>query len=185
MVGRNDVVPPALLVQAEEGAWALGVVVVGDAKRDCGAHPREAVDKHAEQRAVAEELGGSLGYADAARAVSRGARRTLVAHGDAAYHEWGAGATGMGGAERLWSVRDAGERAHGYGFDAGMRVVAELGYGLNAFRGRNTMTPSSGLASAQAGAICASAWAGRSSRRYASPSRRRGAGRCRPTTGCG
>ena len=56
----------------------------------------------------------------------------------------------MGGAERLWSVRDTGERAHGYGFGAGMRVAAELGYGLNAFRGRSTMTPSSGLASARA-----------------------------------
>ena len=66
--------------------------------------------------------------------------RTLGAHGDAAYREWGAGATvrlepgmarrdlalslspewgaaGMGGAERLWSVRDAGELAHGYRFD--------------------------------------------------------------------
>ena len=40
------------------------------------------------------ELGGSLGYADAARGLSVVARgRTLVAHGEAAYHEWGAGAS--------------------------------------------------------------------------------------------
>ena len=33
------------------------------------------------------------------------------------------------------------ELAHGYGFDAGMRLVAELGDGMNAFRWRGTMTP--------------------------------------------
>ena len=95
------------------------------------------------------EFGGSLGYAD-------------VARGDAAYRKWCAsatvrldpgtagrmtlslspewGAAGVGAAERLWSVRDAGDLAHGYGFDAGMRLAAESGYGLNAFRGRGTMT---------------------------------------------
>ena len=90
--------------------------------------------------------------------------RTRVAHRDAAYRAWGTdvtvcldpgtagrsltlplspewGVAGLGvAAERLWWVRDAGELAHGYGFDAGMRLVAELGYGLNAFRGRGTMT---------------------------------------------
>ena len=53
VVGGDDVVPPALLVEAEERAWALGVVV-GDAKRDRGAHAREAVDEHAEEGAVAK-----------------------------------------------------------------------------------------------------------------------------------
>ena len=43
VVGRDDVVPSPLLVEAEERARALGVVV-GDAKRDRGAHPRETVD---------------------------------------------------------------------------------------------------------------------------------------------
>ena len=90
--------------------------------------------------------------------------RTLVAHGDATYREWRAsasvrldpgaaarglslslspewGAAGMGGAEPLWTVRDAGELAHGCGFDAGMRLRADVGYGLDAFRGRGTVTP--------------------------------------------
>ena len=90
--------------------------------------------------------------------------RTLVAHGDATYREWGAsasvrldpgaaarglslslcpewGAAGMGGAEPLWTVRDAGELAQGCGFDAGMRLRADVDYGLDAFRGRGTVTP--------------------------------------------
>ena len=37
------------------------------------------------------------------------------------------------------------ELAHGYGFDAGMRLVAELGDGMNAFRWRGTMTPFLGM----------------------------------------
>ena len=53
VVGGDDVVAPALLVEAEERARALGVVV-GDAKRDRGAHAREAVDEHAEEGAVAK-----------------------------------------------------------------------------------------------------------------------------------
>ena len=76
-------------------------------------------------------LGGSPGYADAARGLSVVVRgRTLIAYGDAAYREWGAGATvrldsgtagrglnlslspewgaaGAGSAERLWSIWDA------------------------------------------------------------------------------
>ena len=54
MVSRNHVVAPALLVEAERTRAVPGCVVVGDPKRDRGAHPREAVDEHAEQRAVAE-----------------------------------------------------------------------------------------------------------------------------------
>ena len=44
VVGGNQVVPPALLVEPEERPSPLGVVV-GDAKRDCGAPPREAGDE--------------------------------------------------------------------------------------------------------------------------------------------
>ena len=54
-------------------------------------------------------------------------------------------------AMRLWSVRDSSELAHGYGFDEGMRLAAELGYGLNAFRGRGTMTPFLGTRSRAGG----------------------------------
>ena len=51
VVGRDDVVAPALLVEPEERPSPLGVVV-GDAKRDRGAHAREAVDEDAEEGAV-------------------------------------------------------------------------------------------------------------------------------------
>ena len=53
MVGGDHVVPPALLVEPEERARPLGVVV-GDPERDGGAHSREAVDEDAEERAVAK-----------------------------------------------------------------------------------------------------------------------------------
>ena len=114
------------------------------------------------------DLGGSLRYADAALGLTAEASgRYLVAHEDAAYREWGAsasvridpgtpgrgltlsvmpswGASATGGAERLWSVRDARGLA-GYGFDAAMRLRADVGYGLSAFRGRGAVTPFLGL----------------------------------------
>ena len=117
------------------------------------------------------DLGGSLRYADAALGLTAEASgRYLVTHEDAAYREWGAsasvridpgtpgrgltlsvmpswGASATGGAERLWSVRDARGLA-GYGFDAAMRLRADVGYGLSAFRGRGAVTPFLGLSTA-------------------------------------
>ena len=117
------------------------------------------------------DLGGSLRYADAALGLTAEASgRYLVAHEDAAYREWGAsasvridpgtpgrgltlsvmpswGASATGGAERLWSVRDARGLA-GHGFDAAMRLRADVGYGLSAFRGRGAVTPFLGLSTA-------------------------------------
>ena len=114
------------------------------------------------------DLGGSLRYADAALGLTAEASgRYLVAHEDAAYREWGAsasvridpgaagrgltlsvmpswGASATGGAERLWSVRDARGLA-GRGFDAAMRLRADVGYGLSAFRGMGAVTPFLGL----------------------------------------
>ena len=114
------------------------------------------------------DLGGSLRYADAALGLTaEAAGRYLVAHEDAAYREWGAsasvridpgapgrgltlsvtpswGASATGGAERLWSVRDARGLA-GHGFDAAMRLRADVGYGLSAFRGMGAATPFLGL----------------------------------------
>ena len=114
------------------------------------------------------DLGGSLRYADAALGLTvDAAGRYLVAHEDAAYREWGAsasvridpgtpgrglalsvtpswGAAASGGAERLWSVRDARGLA-GHGFDAAMRLRADVGYGLSAFRGKGAATPFLGL----------------------------------------
>ena len=89
------------------------------------------------------DLGGSLRYADAALGLTAEAGgRYLAAHEDAGYREWGADAAG--GAERLWSARDARGLA-GHGFDAAMRLRAEVGYGLPAFRGRGGVTPFAGV----------------------------------------
>ena len=117
------------------------------------------------------DLGGSLRYADAALGLTAEASgRYLAAHGDDAYREWGAsasvridpgtpgrgltlavtpswGAAATGGAGRLWSVRDARGLA-GRGFDAAMRLRAEVGYGLAAFRGKGAVTPFAGLSMA-------------------------------------
>ena len=119
------------------------------------------------------DLGGSLRYADAALGLTvQMSGRYLVAHEDDAYREWGAsasvridpgapgrgltlsvtpawGASATGGAERLWSVRDA-RGLGGHGFDAAMRLRAEVGYGLEAFRGAGSVTPFAGLSMAGA-----------------------------------
>ena len=52
MVGGDDVVAPAFLVETEERARPLGVVI-GYAHGDRGRDTREAIDQHAEERAVA------------------------------------------------------------------------------------------------------------------------------------
>ena len=114
------------------------------------------------------DLGGSLRYADAALGLTAEAGgRYLAAHEDAGYREWGAsasiridpgvagrgltlsvapswGAAAAGGAERLWSARDA-RGLSGHGFDTAMRLQAEVGYGLSAFRGRGAAMPFAGL----------------------------------------
>ena len=114
------------------------------------------------------DLGGSLRYADAALGLTAEAGgRYLAAHEDAGYREWGAsasiridpgvagrgltlsvapswGADAAGGAERLWSARDA-RGLSGYGFDTAMRLQAQVGYGFSAFRGKGSMTPFAAL----------------------------------------
>ena len=92
--------------------------------------------------------------------------RTLIAHEDSDYREWGAGgsvgldpgASGRGlsltlapvwgtpssGVERLWSVRDAAGLVPGSEFEATRRFNTELGYGLGAPRGLGLVTPYAG-----------------------------------------
>ena len=114
------------------------------------------------------DLGGSLRYADAALGLTVDAGgRYLAAHEDDAYREWGAsasirldpgtpgrgltlsvmpswGAAATGGAERLWSAHDARGLA-GRGFDAAMRLRADIGYGLPAFGRRGAAMPFAGM----------------------------------------
>ena len=114
------------------------------------------------------ELGGRVAYEDPDTGLGVEARvRTLVAHEDSEYHEWGAsGAVRLspgergrglsfslspawgaaaGGVERLWSARDARGLSPGAGFEAGQRLDGELGYGLAAFGNRFTGTPNVGF----------------------------------------
>ena len=122
------------------------------------------------------ELGGRVSYEDPETGLGVEARvRTLVAHEDSDYREWGAsgavrlspGERGRGlsfslsptwgaassGVERLWSAHDAQGLAPapgsgagaGAGFEAGQRLEGELGYGLGLLGGRFTGTPNLGF----------------------------------------
>ena len=94
--------------------------------------------------------------------------RTLIAHDDEAYEEWGASASvridpdsdgrGMslsitptwgsaaGEAEQLWSARDPNGLAGNDDFEAKSRLDVELGYGLRAPQGFGLVTPYAELA---------------------------------------
>ena len=118
------------------------------------------------------ELGGRMTYTDPDTGLSVEARaRTLVAHEDSDYREWGAsgsvrldpGDRGRGlsfslaptygaassGVDRLWGARDARGLAPGAGAGAGFepesRLEGELGYGLALFGDRFTGTPNLGF----------------------------------------
>ena len=130
------------------------------------------------------EVGGGLGFSDPARGLAVTAKaRGLLAHEDADYREWGVsgavridpGAVGRGlsltiapasgaasgGAERLWSARDARALAANDAFENGAfendafepagRLEAEAGYGLAAFGGRGLATPFTRLSVSDAG----------------------------------
>ena len=119
------------------------------------------------------ELGGRIAWADAASGLSMEASaRTLIAHEDSGYEEWGAsgsvridpGASGRGlsltvapalgaassGMERLWSLRDAQELANDDEFEPEGRLDAEVGYGVPVF-GALTGTPYAGLGLSESG----------------------------------
>ena len=114
------------------------------------------------------EVGGRIRYADAGSGLTvEASARTLIAHEDSGYREWGAGgsvrldpgASGRGlslsfapvwgtpssGVERLWSARDAAGLAPGGEFEASSRLEGELGYGVAAFGGAFTGTPNIGF----------------------------------------
>ena len=120
------------------------------------------------------EVGGRIRYTDAGSGLTVEANaRTLVAHEDSGYREWGAGgsvrlgpdASGRGlslalapvwgtpssGVDRLWSARDAAGLAPGGEFEAERRLEGEVGYGFGAFGGRGVVTPYAGFGLAEAG----------------------------------
>ena len=127
------------------------------------------------------ELGGSVAYSTASGLSVEASARRLVAHADADYEEWGAsaairfdpGEAGKGlslslaptfgsaasGTERLWGVADARGLAPGGGFSApgglaqaGMTLVGQLGYGIESYRLRGSITPTLGYAGQHGGA---------------------------------
>ena len=114
------------------------------------------------------ELGGRVSWTDPDSGLSMEARvRTLVAHKDSDYREWGAsgsvrlapGERGRGlsfslaptygaawsGVGRLWSARDARGLAPGGEFEPERRLEGELGYGLSLLGDRFTGTPNLGF----------------------------------------
>ena len=114
------------------------------------------------------EVGGRIRYTDAGSGLTVEANaRTLIAHEDSGYEEWGAGgsvrldsgASGRGlslslapvwgtpssGVERLWSARDAAGLVRDDDFEAERRLEGEIGYGLAAFGGAFTGTPNLGF----------------------------------------
>ena len=120
------------------------------------------------------EVGGRIRYTDAGSGLTVEANaRTLIAHEDSGYREWGAGgsvrldpgASGRGlslslapvwgtpssGVDRLWSARDAAGLVRDDDFEAERRLEGELGYGFGAFGERGVVTPYAGLGLAEAG----------------------------------
>ena len=118
------------------------------------------------EEGVGFELGAGLAYQAPGFTIEAKAR-TLVAHDDDAYREWGAsfavrvdpGSDGRGlslsiaptwgsaasEAEQLWSTRTAEELVSEAEFEAEQRIDAELGYGLRGPAGVGVLTPYTGL----------------------------------------
>ena len=121
------------------------------------------------------ELGGRVTYTDPHSGLSLDANvRTLIAHEDSDYREWGASGalrlspsergrgltfslaptwgTPSSGVDRLWSARDAGGLSPGDTFEPESRLEGALGYGLPVFGGGFTATPNVGFGLSGAGA---------------------------------
>ena len=118
------------------------------------------------EEGVGFEIGAGLAYQGTGISIE-GKVRTLVAHDDSAYEEWGAsfavridpGSDGHGlslsitptwgsaasEAEQLWSTRTAEDLVSDNTFEADRRIDAELGYGVGGPYGWGTLTPFGGL----------------------------------------
>ena len=118
------------------------------------------------------ELGAGMRYTAGAVSVE-GQIRTLVAHEESGFEEWGASGAlrvspdgsgrgltlslapvwgnGSNGPERLWTARDATALAVGDDVDDGGRLDAEVGYGLGIGRVPGVVTPYAGVSFAGGG----------------------------------
>ena len=134
------------------------------------------------------EVGGRISYTDAGSGLTIEANaRTLIAHEDSGYREWGAGvsvrldpgASGRGlsltlapvwgtassGVDPLWSARDVAGLAAGGEFEAEGRLEGELGYGIAMFSGGFTGTPHLGVGLSDTGRDYRLGWRLTSARR--------------------
>ena len=118
------------------------------------------------------EVGAGLSYVAGALTVE-GQVRTLVAHEDSGYEEWGAsgairitsGRSGQGltlsiapewgrpasAVERLWSAPDATALGADSAFEGDARLAVDAGYGVGLAHGRGVLTPYAGLVLGDAG----------------------------------
>ena len=118
------------------------------------------------------EVGAGLSYVAGALTVE-GQVRTLVAHEDSGYEEWGMSgavritpsASGRGlmlrfapqwgrtasATERLWSAPDASALGGGGEFEGDARLALDAGYGVGLAHGRGVLTPYAGLVLGDAG----------------------------------
>ena len=119
------------------------------------------------------EVGGGVRYT-AGQLTIEGQVRTLIAHEDGGYKEWGASGairitpspSGHGlmlaiapewgrtasATERLWSARDASALGADGEFEADRRLAIDAGYGIGLRHGRGVLTPYAGLTLGDAGA---------------------------------
>ena len=118
------------------------------------------------------EVGAGVRYSAGPLTVE-GQVRSLVAHEDSGYKEWGASgairitpsASGQGlmlsiapewgrtgsATDRLWSARDASALGADGEFEADARLAVDAGYGLGLRHGRGVLTPYAGLTLGDAG----------------------------------
>ena len=161
------------LAAAEADASRLRLVVEGSRRMTAGSGtltPSVEVglrhDGGDAETGTGIEMGAAVRYAGEGVSIE-GAVRTLVAHEETGYEEWGAsgavridpGASGRGlsltlaptwgvassGTERLWGMEDARALAPGGATEPGRRFEAELGYGVGLARLPGTVTPYAGL----------------------------------------
>ena len=168
------------LIATESDVTRLRLIVEGERALDLGegatltpsAQAGLRVDGGDAETGTGLELGAGLRYT-AGRLVVEGEARTLIAHEDDGYEEWGASgavrlepdASGRGlslvlsptwgnaanDAEKLWQARDAGALGLAEDFEPEARLEAELGYGVALFAGRFTGTPHAGMTLSEGG----------------------------------